>query len=59
MAVQAPPVRCNGRSHATAPARLVDFRELVSLVLGYIQLLLSPAELFDCHNLGAKMSIFS
>ncbi len=30
MAAQAPPVRCNRRSHETAPARIVEFVELVS-----------------------------
>jgi hypothetical protein len=29
------------------------------LELGYIQLLMWPAKLFDCHNLVAKMSTFS
>jgi hypothetical protein len=30
MAVQAPPVRSDGRSHVNAPARVVKFVELVS-----------------------------
>jgi hypothetical protein len=35
MAVQAPPVRFNRRSHVTAPARVVEFVELVSHLDSY------------------------
>jgi hypothetical protein len=62
MRLQAPLVRCRGTSDATAPARAVEFVELVINsdfvphdhdfeLLGYVQLLLSPVKLFDYHNL--------
>ena len=49
--------------------QVVEFVELVSHsnflphdhgleLLGYIQLLMRSAKLFDCHKLGAKNSIF-